>query len=145
MKVLTTSEEAQILEVIPRVYTSNVSIELRDDSKNTTQTYTAASTNVRGYLRVSNAYSLVEGRFYDLTLFDIEGEDIRDYKERVLADGGTYEFNENLLSFVDYSDLIYKDKVFCTDQDVDQDLNEYYSVNDGVYTEEAGDNEFIII
>ena len=114
MKVLTTSDSAQILEVIPRSYPSSVTIKLRDDSKNTTQTYTVAATNVKGYLRLSNTYSLVEGRFYDLTLLD-------------------------------GSNVIYKDKVFCTDQDVDQDLNEYYSVNAGVYTEEAGDNEFIII
>ena len=42
--------------------------------------------------------------------------------------------------------IIYKDRVFCTDQTVNQVNNDYYSVNDGVYnTEDSFDNDYIIL
>jgi len=42
--------------------------------------------------------------------------------------------------------VIYKDRVFCTDQTVNQVNNDYYSVNDGEYTsEDSFDNDYIII
>ena len=42
--------------------------------------------------------------------------------------------------------IIYKDRVFCTDQTVNQVNNDYYSVNDGVYnTENSFDNDYIIL
>ena len=115
MKVLTTSTNPQTLNVIPRSYPTSVTLKLRDDSKNTISTYTVAASNVQGYLTLSNAFSLFEGRFYDLTILD-------------------------------GLDVIYKDKIFCSDQDIDQDLNDYYSVNKDVYvSEDSRDNEFIII
>ncbi len=88
---------------------------LRDDSTNTSTTYTVSTTTDKNYLVLSQALSpvLVEGRFYDLTL-----------KEG--------------------SNVIYKDKVFCTDQTISS-----YSVNSGEYTVPTGndvfDNDYIII
>ncbi len=42
--------------------------------------------------------------------------------------------------------VIYKDRVFCTDQTVNQTNNDYYSVNDGEYTtENSFDNDYIIL
>ena len=50
------------------------------------------------------------------------------------------------LEIVSAGEVIYKDKVFCTDQDTDQNTNNYYSVNDGVYvTQNSYDNDYIII
>jgi len=112
---LTTSASAQTLKVIPRSYASNVSMILRDDSTNTSTTYTVSTTTDKNYLVLSQALSpvLVEGGFYDLTL-----------KEG--------------------SSVIYKDKVFCTDQTISS-----YSVNSGEYTMPTGndvyDNDYIII
>lgn len=149
MILLTTSEEAQELKVIPRTYPVSLSgfylddykrrvildggsfeynplgniieyriadIKLRDESKNTSVTYSDVFCDIiGGYLTLSQAFSLVEGRFYELTILD-----------------GV--------------DVIYRDKVFCTDQDVDQATNDYYSVNKNVYTaENSYDNEFIVI
>ena len=112
---LTTSASAQTLKVIPRSYASSVSMILRDDSTNTSTTYTVSTTTDKNYLVVSKALSpvLVEGRFYDLTL-----------KEG--------------------SNVIYKDKVFCTDQTISS-----YSVNNAEYTVPTGndvfDNDYIVI
>ena len=42
--------------------------------------------------------------------------------------------------------IIYKDKIFCTDQAVDQTQDQEYTVNSGVYTSDTSfDNDFIII
>jgi hypothetical protein len=42
--------------------------------------------------------------------------------------------------------VIYRDKIFCTDQDIDQDTNDYYSVNKDVYiSEDSFDNDYIIL
>ena len=42
--------------------------------------------------------------------------------------------------------VIYKDKVFCTDQTINQTNNDYYSINDGEYvTENSFDNDYIIL
>ena len=113
---LTTSASAQTLKVIPRSYASSVSMILRDDSTNTSTTYSSISTSTdKNYLVVSQALSpvLVEGRFYDLTL-----------KEG--------------------SNVIYKDKVFCTDQTISS-----YTVNSSEYTVPTGndvfDNDYIVI
>ena len=113
---LTTTASAQTFKIIPRSYASSVSMILRDDSTNTSTTYTSISTTTdKNYLVLSQALSpvLVEGRFYDLTL-----------KEG--------------------SNVIYKDKVFCTDQAIAS-----YSVNSGEYTIPTGndvyDNDYIVI
>jgi len=112
---LTTSTDAQTIKIIPRSYASNVSMILRDDSTNADVTYSVSTTTDKNYLVLSQALSLTEGRFYDLTI-----------KE------GT--------------SVIYKDKVFCTDQTVDQDTNNYYSVNDGEYVSDTSyDNDYIIL
>tara|TARA_B100000925_G_C21958459_1_gene452257 strand:- start:185 stop:532 length:348 start_codon:yes stop_codon:yes gene_type:complete len=112
---LTTSTDAQTIKVIPRSYATNVSLIFRDDSTNTSVTYTSSATTNKNHLVISQALALKEGRFYDLTI-----------KE------GT--------------SVIYKDKVFCTDQTVDQDTNNYYTVNQGEYTTETTyDNDYIIL
>ena len=112
---LTSSTDAQPIKIIPRSYATNVSLIFRDDSTNTSVTYTSSATTNKNHLVISQALALKEGRFYDLTI-----------KE------GT--------------SVIYKDKVFCTDQTVDQDTNNYYTVNQGEYTTETTyDNDYIIL
>lgn len=44
------------------------------------------------------------------------------------------------------NNIIYKDRVFCTDQAINQNSDDYYSVNKNQYiSEESSDNEFIIL
>lgn len=111
MKVLTTSTDAQSLSIIPREYPATISIRLRDESTNEVTTYSdVATTSDKGYLNFSNAFSLTENVFYEL-------------------------------SILSGSNVIYKDKIFCTDQTIAN-----YSVNDGQYTtEDSYDNDYIII
>lgn len=141
MIILTTSTGEQTLQVIPRLYPDDIIVTLRDESTNTIVSYTlenqewqdynenwnlaefnwddssASFYEDNGYLYIVANLSLTEGRFYELTIKD----------------------NSN-------NDVIYRDKVFCTDQTIDQDTNNYYSINSGQYTEEQSyDNDYIII
>ena len=118
MIILKTSAAAQTLSVIPRRYDSDFVMSIRDDSTNTTEFYTVTgATTVDNYLQFSQAFStlLVENHFYDIHLYT---ETASGYKED-----------------------IFKDRIFCTDQDVDQ-LNEssHYKLNEGQYIHYDGFN-----
>ena len=119
MIILTTSSAAQNLSVIPRKYDSiPFKMSIRDDSTNIIVIYTiATATTVGNYLEFSQAFApiLVENHFYDIHLYT---EAASGYKED-----------------------IFKDRIFCTDQDVNQ-LNEssHYKLNEGQYTQYDGFN-----
>jgi hypothetical protein len=116
MKILTTSTSNQTIKVVPREYVTTASLVLRDDTTNTETTDSVTPTTIGDYLQIENAYTLKESRFYDLTLKNSGGS------------------------------VIYKDKVFCTDQTVDQSTNNYYSVNDSVYTTDTTyDDDYILL
>lgn len=116
MKVLTTSSSEQTFKVVPREYVTSATLDVRDESLNTTQSYSVTTATDGDFLDVPATLSLVEGRYYQITLKKTDGT------------------------------IIYRDKIFCTDQSVDQTQDEAYSVNDSVYTTDTSyDNEFVII
>ena len=50
------------------------------------------------------------------------------------------------LKILSGSNVIYKDKIFCTAQTVDQSSNDYYTINDSVYTTDTSfDNDYIVL
>lgn len=63
------------------------------------------------------------------------------------SDFGTLvENNYYTLEIKDGSNTIYKDKIFCTNQTIDQSSNDYYDGNKNKYTtEDSFDNDYIII
>ena len=140
MIILNTSAVAQEVKVIPREYIADFSLSLRDDSTNVLQTYeiTNAST-VGNYLVFSNIFNLVANHFYDITLqtaYSFWNTNFKLWQ------------NETTLWNVDDADdmIIYKDRIFCTDQNIDQSNNDYYNLNDGQFTKYNGyDNTYIVI
>jgi len=153
MKVLTTSTNTQTIKIIPRVYDTSVTIKLRDDSTNDEVSFILPTTIInKGYLELSAIFNLKEGRFYDVKVYQIKGS-YEEFKARVIALGGTFENNTCLLTFLESEnlvnttdlDIIYKDKIFCTNQVIDQDINKYYSVNKDVYTSKGGNNDYIML
>ena len=66
MKKLTTTTSAQTLKIIPRTYATSVTLNLRDDSTNTSVSYTVTPTTSGDYMVLSQAFALKEGRYYDL-------------------------------------------------------------------------------
>ncbi|WP_341216173.1 hypothetical protein [uncultured Wocania sp.] len=113
--------------IIPREYVTSAYMTLRDDSTNVVNEYTLVPRvdGVGNIVIINDTYliygteyeNLVEGHFYDLTLY---------------AD-------DNL------EDVIYRDKAFCTAQKdlIDDD---FYKINKDQYTTYNGnDNDYIVI
>jgi hypothetical protein len=108
MIILKEQVAAQSFKFIPRTLSADSMI-IEDEAQNTSDTIAITPTIDRYYLVVTEALTLVEGRFYTLTVLD-------------------------------GSDIIYKDKIFCTNQVVED-----YSISDGEYIEHSSDDTFIII
>jgi hypothetical protein len=120
MKHLLPTTDAQTIKIIPRVYSTSVTLKLRDDSTNTIVTILPSAIKSGNYIELTNVYDLKEGRFYDLKIYNGQG-------------------------VVTELDIIYRDKIFCTSQSTNQSNNEYYSVNKNEYKSKSGNNDFIIL
>ncbi len=116
--------------IIPRDYVSSAYMTIRDDSANVIVDYTlvprvAGVGNIEIVNDTYNVYNdtysnLVEGHFYDLTIY----------------------------SDAQKTNVIYKDRIFCTAQkaEIDADNNYFYKVNKDQYTEYDGfNNDYIVI
>ena len=115
---------------IPREYVTSAYMTIRDDSTNISVDY-ALVPRVGGvgnilidkdtYAIYNDTYSnLVEGHFYDLTIY----------------------------SDALKTNVIYKDRIFCTAQksEINADNNYFYKVNKDQYTEYDGfNNDYIVI
>lgn len=135
MIVLTTSELAQVISVIPRQYVSAFTFYITDDTTNVTETYEIDNA-VRQVdnLTFNNVFNpvLIENRFYDLRFVLNNGYWNNTYK--------LWQNNNNLWNDVVLGADFYNDQIFCTDQEVNQLLNKYYDPNLGqfVYYDEFG-------
>jgi len=140
MIVLNTSTP-QTLKVIPRVYESAFRFAYTDDSTNVrTEVSISNATTSGNYLTWSQAFNpvLVVNHFYDIELFS------------------NYAFwNENFSLWQNYTRLwndatdfinvFYKDRIFCTDQSIDQKVDNYYDMNKGQFVgTTAYNNEYIV-
>ena len=115
---------------IPREYVINAIMILRDDSTNVKVKYELVPRvdGVGNILIINDTYTiyyseyenLVEGHFYDLTLY----------------------------SDAQKTNVIFKDRIFCTAQkgNIQLDNNYFYKVNKDQYTEYDGfNNDYIVI
>jgi len=116
--------------IIPRQYVTSAYMTIRDDSTNVTVDYTlvprvAGVGNIEIIKDTYNVYNdtysnLVEGHFYDLTIYSDVAKTI----------------------------VIYKDRIFCTAQKfkMDADNNYFYKINKNQFTEYDGfNNDYIVI
>jgi len=108
MIVLRPIGTAQNLKFIPREYAAT-KVVLLDESTNTEVEIEASFTQDKYYLTSDIIFNLIEDRFYNLTVYNVDS-------------------------------IVYKDKIFCTTQQV---LD--YSINKDVYTSNVTDNEYIIL
>ena len=147
MIVLTTNS-SQTLSVIPREYLGSFTIDVRDASLNKNFTYFEDTVTTSGnYMQFTNNYVdgsgnsiFKEARFYDLDLY---------------ADFNIWNTNLSLWEMYDeiwqtdsnQKERVYKDRIFVTDQDIDQkNDNDHYSINNNQYvTNNSFDNEYIVI
>ena len=147
MIVLTTTA-SQTLKVIPREYLGSFTIDVRDSSLNKLFTYFEDTVTTNGnYMEFTNNYIdassnsiFKEARFYDLDLY---------------ADFNFWNTNLSLWNFYDelwqtdsdQKERIYRDRIFVTDQDIDQlNDNDNYNINKDQYTtNNSYNNEYIVI
>lgn len=139
MKILTTSTANQTLRFVPREYVTSATLYIRDDSTNVITNEVVSLVQDGDELVYTASFSLKEGRFYD---FDF-------VVDPNLWEQNTLNWDMNFDKWEDSQGAalsLYKDKIFCTDQTLDQTEDEYYSVNKNEYvTEDTYDNDYIII
>jgi len=139
MKILSTSTAEQSIRFTPRDYVQSATLYLRDTSTNVTTDQVVTFTQEKDELIYTGTFELIEGRFYDIDFV----VDPNLFEQNAIV----WELNSDLWNASQGASLsLYKDKIFCTDQTLDQTEDEYYSVNKDVYvTENTYDNEYIII
>ena len=146
--IVLTTDASQTLSIIPREYLGQFTIEVRDTTLNKEFTYHEETTSTSGnYLTFTNSYVdseaatiFIEGRFYDLDLY-------ADYNYWNMNLSLWELYDEVWQTDSDQKSNIYKDRLFCTDQDIDQlNDNDHYQLNKGQYTtNNSFDNEYIVI
>lgn len=138
MKVLKPTADEQTFYFIPKVYDLSGSLFFRDDQTNEVVEYTPTMVQENDFIKVTGVFNLVEGHFYDLSLvndFDLWNENLDQWQ------AANYNW-ENAKHKVTQS----FDKVFCTDQTIDQNRNKEYTINKGVYkTDDSFDNDYIVL
>lgn len=94
LKVLAT---AQSIVIVPRSFPGSVTLKLIDESKNTTATPSVSVSSVDGFMTLTGTFSLVEGRYYGLEVFD--GSNLI-YRDRVFVTPQTefdkFTVNQNI-------------------------------------------------
>ena len=113
-----------------REYVTNAFMTIQDDSTNVSVDYTLIPrVGATGNILINNdtiiiynsAYqNMVEGHFYNMTIYSDEEK----------------------------TNVIYRDRIFCTEQKVDiqTDPNYFYKLNDGVYQQYDGfNNDYIVL
>ena len=146
--IVLTTDSSQTLSIIPREYLGEFTIKVRDTSLNKDFSYHEETTSTSGnYLTFTNSYVdsgsasiFIEGRFYDLDLY-------ADFNYWNMNLSYWEKYDEVWQTDSDQTEKIYKDRLFCTDQDIDQlNDNDHYQLNKGQYTtNDSFDNEYIVI
>ena len=110
MIVLQEDSDAQTLKFIPRSYvTGSATVRIYDELRNTSTDYAVTLATVDYYSSCSKIFALKEDNTYYLEVLD-----------------GS-------------SNIIYTDKIYCTNQTVAD-----YSINNGEYTKNTTTNSYII-
>jgi hypothetical protein len=116
------SDEIKVIRIINRKYSlgsGDLYVNIRDEQTNETILYT----ELQYQYEPSTQY-------------------LRVYGEIDLVEGHTYEFE--LLSF-STGNVWHRNKIFATNQTIDQSQNEDYSINDGEYVQHTNESKFIIL
>jgi len=131
----------QTLKVIPRIYESAFQVAYTDDSTNVrTEVSISNATTSGNYLTWSQAFNpvLVVNHFYDIELFSNYAFWNQNFS---LWQNYTRLWNDAS----DFINVFYKDRIFCTNETIDQKVDKYYDMNKGQFiTTTAYNNEYIV-
>lgn len=70
MHILQAIGTSQDIKIIPRSHPASVTVELTDESTNTTATPAMTVVSLNGFLTLSGVVSVVDGRYYNLAVKD---------------------------------------------------------------------------
>ena len=129
MIVFSTSALAQTFKVIPRKYEAEFTMSITDDSTNITVFYDITTgTTIGNFLTFNQAFNpvLVEGHFYDLRFFTDFNFWNTNYQ---LWENDNSLWNVNRTTDV----TLFRDRIFCTDQTINQAEDQYYDLNLDIY------------
>jgi hypothetical protein len=97
MHILQVSESSQSIVIIPRSFPASVTLQLVDESKNTTATPSVSAASANGFMTLTGTFSLTDSRYYGLKVFD--GSTLI-YRDRVFVTSQTeydkYTVNQNI-------------------------------------------------
>jgi len=97
MHILQVSESSQSIVIIPRSFPASVTLQLVDESKNTTATPSVSVASSNGFMTLTGTFSLVNNRFYTLKVLD--GSTLI-YRDRVFVTSQTefdkFTVNQNI-------------------------------------------------
>jgi hypothetical protein len=97
MHILQVSASPQAIVIIPRTFPASVTIQLIDESTNTTATPAVTAASANGFMTLTGTFSLVNNRFYGLKVF-ASGNLI--YRDRVFVTSQTdyekFTVNQNV-------------------------------------------------
>lgn len=140
MKILRTTLDPQTIEFIPRRYNDTATVAIRDESTNMIRLYNSELTQTGDLLSITESFELVEGRMYEIAISsdpNVWGNITDEWQLSELI-------WDAISANIDYT--VYRDKIFCTDENVDQRNLSYYQINRGQFiSDESFDNDYIII
>ena len=97
MHILQVSESSQSVVIIPRSFPASVTLQLIDESENTTATPSVSVSSSDGFMTITGTFSFTNGRFYGLNVLD--GSTLI-YRDRVFVTSQTefdkYTVNQNI-------------------------------------------------
>jgi len=97
MHILQVSDSSQSIVIVPRSFPSSVTLQLIDESKNTTATPSVSVVSADGFMTLTGTFSLVNGRYYGLKVLD--GSTLI-YRDRVFVTSQTeydkFTVNQNV-------------------------------------------------
>jgi hypothetical protein len=106
---------------------------LKNETTNVQTNQYIDCTNESFYSKFSKIVALEEGHFYSLTINENSDKTtIDNFNTRIVSDSGVYEAESCLYTFLELFEhtttLIYRDKVFVTNQDINT-----FSINNNEY------------
>ncbi len=139
MQVLKPTTDPQTFYIIPRIYNIGLTFSLRDDSTNTSASYTPTVSIDNDYLKITGVFNLIEGHFYDIIAHN-------DYN-KWNTNNDYWNFSPDTWeSTTKKTNKVTLDRIFCTNQTIQQLNNQGYNINKDVYkSDNSFNNDYIVI
>jgi|TARA_B100000073_G_C23577268_1_gene510710 hypothetical protein len=162
MIYLNTASSAQTFTFIPSKFVISANIKVTDEETGLHQTKLVGISKLNNLGSISVALNLKEGKFYRLQItslgsnWDTVGQNWNlvgiNWEEALTPVGASWSTAQEEWEVTSgkwndvrepVTQVIYTDRIFCTDQTISQRSQEYYNINEGIYKKsQSGDNTY---